>query len=436
MKSKYIAGAAILCAAAVTLSYFILTGREPDSAPGPDGKGGPGSVNAGKSGWSLWRGPAMNGISYESGWDKEFAAKPLRLNWKVKVGAGFSNISVTEGYIYAMGFDKTTSKNSIYCLKSKTGEAVWRYSYLTSPTADGYHGPRSTPVLDGGRLYTLGQNGEFLCNDAGTGKFIWNLYNKFITSFNSRVLAASPYMHGGLMVVNAYKSGMAVDKGTGKIIWKSDGSDGNNSTPVLYKYKEESILALFGQHFLYGIIPESGKIIWSYPWSTQSGVNAADPVKYGEDKLFVSSGDYAGCALLDLSGGKPVELWRNRNMSAHIASPVIMGDFVYGIDGDVGKDARLTCLDLRDGSVRWKSEKTGCGNFIIAAGYIIMISETGTLLVAEARPDKFNLIGQQKKVLPPICLTAPVLYESALYLRNSMGELLSIDISADGRAKW
>ena len=434
MKLKLIAAAAVLCAvgALIPLSFMLV---RRGTVPAPESSGiGRQAEKAEKSGWSRWRGRDGNGISYESGWDTEFAAKPVRLNWKVNIGEGFSNVSVTDEYVYTMGYDKVSSKNIIYCLKRKTGETLWRHAYRTYPSIDGHHGPRSTPVLDEDRLYTFGQNGEILCNNAVTGEFIWNLYNKFSAPNPSRELGASPYLHGGLVVVNAFRSGMAVNKDTGKTIWKSGGNDGNNSTPAAYRHKGEKRLALFGQHYLYGIKPENGKTVWSYPWPSSSGVNAADPAAYGEEKLFVSSGDSTGCALLDLSGGKPAVLWRNKNLSAHVASPVIIGDFVYGIDGNAGRDARLTCLDLRDGSIRWTSGKTGCGNFIAADGYIIMISETGNLLVAEARPDRFSLIGMQKKVLPPICLTAPVLYASTLYLRNSRGDLISVDISKNNSA--
>ena len=229
-------------------------------------------------------------------------------------------------------------------------------------------------------------------------------------------------------MINAYESGMAVNKHTGKTIWTSKGNTGNNSTPVPFIYKGKRHLALFGQQFVRGIVPENGKVVWSYPWHTLHGLNAADPA-ISENRLFISSSDNGGCALLDISKGKPVELWRNGNLNAHVCSPIILGDYVYGIDGDAGKDAKLVCMALRDGSIRWMSEKTGSGNMIIAGGFIIMINETGTLFVIEANPDAYRKTGSKKKVLAPICLTAPVLFESTLYLRNGRGDLISIDIS-------
>ena len=396
--------------------YMLLSTREP--VP----------VKTAAAGWSRWRGPNMNGISEEAGWDRDFLSKPLRINWKIKVGPGFSNISIYGDHLYTMGYDEDTGKNAIFCLKSKTGETVWKYTYLTPPSVDPYQGPRSTPVIDEGKVYTFGQNGEILCNDAVTGKFLWNHYNKFKVVNPPRALASSPLIDGDLIILNAFNAGMALNKRTGRVIWQSAGDVGNNSTPLPFKLKGKKQVILFGQHYIYGIVPENGKISWSYKWKDPDGVNAADPAIYGSS-IFVSPGYHSYCTLLDLSKGKPVELWRNSSLSSHVASPIVVGNFVYGIDGTAGLDGSLTCLDLRDGSRQWRSGRTGCGNMIIAGDCIIMITDTGTLIVAEASPNLYNQIGIRKKVLPPICLTAPVLYESTLYLRNSKGDIISIDIS-------
>lgn len=240
------------------------------------------------------------------------------------------------------------------------------------------------------------------------------------------MFASSVHIEGLLAVVNAGRSGAALNKKNGKAIWNSATGVANYSTPVPYSLKDGTYLAIFGKAHLYGVNAFSGKVIWSYPWQTSYDVNAADPVIY-QDKIFVTSGYGSGCSLIDVSKGKPREIWRNKNMSSHFSSPIIIGDFVYGINGNVGTDAELTCLDLKDGSVRW-SKELGFGNMMAANGYLIMITEKGTLYIVKADPSGYKEISKKEGILGRLCWTAPVLCRSTLYLRNDQGDLISIDV--------
>lgn len=377
--------------------------------------------------WQYWRGPELNGISDESDWDPAGLSRPLKVNWKVNVGAGYSNVGIMGDYLYTLGYDKRERKNVLYCLDIATGKSVWKYSYKAS--VGDYKGPRTSPVIDNGKVYTLGQDGDFMCNDALTGKLIWKrqVAREFRAGKPRWMFASSVHIEGNMAVVNAGKAGVAVNKKDGKVVWKSKSGVANYSTPVPFKQNGYPYLAIFGKEHLYAVNAKNGRVKWAFPWSTSYDVNAADPGVY-KDMIFVSSGYGTGCCLLDVSKGGPRKVWQNKNMSTHISSTIIIDGYIYGIDGNAGTDAKLSCLDIKDGSVVW-SKRLGFGNLMAANGYLIVITENGTLHIVRADPGGFKEISRKEGVLGSICWTAPVLCRSTVYLRNNKGDLISIDLS-------
>ena len=385
-----------------------------------------------QSTWNPWKGPRQNGISSETAWDTEFLDKNLRYKWKADTGDGYSNVTITGGLLYTMGYrvipNNPVRKNIIFCLDAASGKLVWEHPIEIYPGA--WQLTRSTPVVNDGLVYSLTQDGNFLCNDGQSGALIWQ--KNIIKEFNALVpewkFASSVLIEGDLAIASVCRSGLALNKKTGSLVWKSGVGRGSYATPVPYNCNGTRYLAIFGDGALYGVEALSGKIIWQYPWITQDAV-AADPVVYG-GKLFISSGYDKGCALLDVSTGKAETLWQNANMRAHVATPIIIGDYVYGIDGDPAKKTFLVCLDLKDGSLRWKSKALGAGNMTASNGYLIISGYKGSLTVAEANPFKYKEISSRKKLIRDnLCFTAPVLCGSALYLRGAMTDIVCIDIS-------
>lgn len=377
--------------------------------------------------WSQWKGPGQNGISSESGWDPACLKQPLAVNWRKNVGTGFSNVAIAGDYLYTMGFDKKRQENGIYCLDINTGKEVWKYSYKAS--SGKYEGPRCGPVIDDGLVYTFGQDGDFLCNNAATGTLVWR--KNVVSSFGAENLmwqfGCSVRIEGDRAMVNACHHGVTLHKKTGALIWKSDPGKGNYTTPVTYQAGEQTYAAIYGNTHLHAVNVEDGTVAWSFPWKTTYSIIAADPYVYG-DKIFISTGYKNGCALIDISRGRPVELWRNKNLSTHFSTAVIIDGFIYGIDGNAGTDAYLKCLDLKNGSVRWK-EELGFGNMIAANGYLIMVNEKGSLIIVEATPAGYREVSRKDKILGRKCWTAPVLCRSTIYLRNDQGDLVSLDVS-------
>ncbi|MBN1596043.1 PQQ-like beta-propeller repeat protein [candidate division FCPU426 bacterium] len=386
-----------------------------------------GSVWAAEFNWNRWKGPDQNGISKEVEWDATALNKPLKVNWKKNIGPGYSNVAIQGQYLYTMGYDKKEKQNTIYCLDVKTGEEIWRHSLRA--TKGQYEGPKSTPVVDDGRVYTFSQDGDMLCQDAQTGKAIWK--KQALRDYGAEVLqwslASSFLIEGDTAYLNACTTGLALNKKTGQVIWKSEPGKGNYATPVSFMANGKKLLAVCGQTNVYAVSAETGKVAWSFSWPSRYNIIAADPVIFG-NRLFMSTGYGNGCALYDFSAGKPQEVWRNKEVSTHIATAMPIDGYLYAVDGNAGTNAKIECLDTKTGAVQW-SEELGFGNMIAAGGYLIFINEHGSLYILKANPRAYTLVSFKEGVLGSTCWTAPVLCNANLYVKNNKGDLVSLNLA-------
>ena len=239
-------------------------------------------------------------------------------------------------------------------------------------------------------------------------------------------LSSSVCIEGDAAIINVCTTGIAFNKKTGALLWKSKPGASNYSTPVTFKFGKKTYAAIYGKKHLNAVDVKNGRLLWSFPWKTTYNIIAADPYIY-DGKIFISSGYGNGCALIDISKGKPVELWRNKDLSTHFSTVVIIDGFIYGVDGNARTDGTLKCLDLKDGSLRW-SKELGFGNMMAANGYLIMVTEKGSLFIIKADPNAYQEVSSKKDILTKLCWTAPVLCRSTIYLRNNIGDLVSISL--------
>ncbi len=383
------------------------------------------SAFAGEFNWNQWKGPDQNGISQETNWDAQALKNPLKINWKKNVGLGYSSVAIFGEYLYTMGYSK--KKNTLYCLDVKTGKEIWKYSIKA--TKGKYEGAKATPVVDDGYVYTFSQDGAILCNDAKTGKMIWK--KQAVKEYGAEMLrwslSSSVLIEGDMAVLNACESGLALNKKTGKVIWKSNPGKGNYATPVSFDIGEEKVLAIYGQKHLFAISAKTGNVKWSFPWKSQYNIIAADPVIVGQ-QIFISTGYGYGCALIDFSSGRPKKVWQHKKVSTHFSTAMVIDGYLYAVDGNAGTDASIKCLKLKDGSVQW-SQELGFGNMIAANDNLIFLNERGSLYIVKADPKKYTLVSSQDDVLGSTCWTAPVLCNANLYVRNNKGDLVSLNLA-------
>ena len=374
--------------------------------------------------WSRWRGPNGDGISREKDWNPKSLAGGAKTLWAVDVGEGYAAASVSGKRVFTMG--NIDDQDRVCCLDADTGKEIWHRTYACKK---GDHpGPRATPVLDGDRLYTLSREGDVYCLNSADGKVLWqkNIMQGTGVENIGWGLSSSPVVAGDLVLVNAGRAGVALNKTTGSIVWSEPGK-GGYASPVPYESGGKPCAAIFGQNAVCGVTVADGKLLWSFPWETRYDVNAPDPIVAG-DRVFISSGYGRGCALLRIEAGEAKPVWENQRLRCHFSSCVLIDGFIYGIDGNAG-NGTLRCLDLESGLEKW-SKETGFGALMAADGKLIVLTEKGTLIVAQAQPTGYTEIARAEGAVPVKgkCWTMPVLCGGRIYCRDSAGALVCIDV--------
>lgn len=379
--------------------------------------------------WERFRGPDGNGIVSECKWNPQSLTRSPKILWHNNVGQGYAAITIRGKWLYTAGY--TNGNNVVYCIEANTGKRKWEYSFRSGAGQGGYIGPRSVPVSDEAQVYFVGQEGEIICLDINSGHKKWekSLAKDFEAQAPRWGHSASPWCESDMLILNANTYGIAINKKTGQKIWSSPVGVGGYATPVIYTNKGKKCTVIFGQGAIYGVDVASGDLLWSFPWKTPHDVNAADPIVY-ENKVFFTSGYGTGCALIDISSKEPKLLWQNKNICAHFSSCVLLKGIIYGINGNAG-GGTLRAIDFNDGSLKW-SENLGFGSLIALGDKLVVFSETGTLTVAEATPTGYKYIVSHKFMDIPHkikCWTAPVFSNGIIYMRNSSGDIIAVDVS-------
>jgi outer membrane protein assembly factor BamB len=380
--------------------------------------------------WPQWRGPDHNGISRESGWNFAWTPAGPKKVWSASVGIGFSSMAVATGRLFTLGNSNAT--DTVYCFDAETGAEIWKYSYPCPIDAEYYEGgPGSTPTVVGQQVFTLSKRGQVFCFEAATGKVIWqkDLMAELGVKKPRWGFAGSPLVLNDLVIVNIGGAGTALEKATGKVAWKSGTEPSGYATPIPYRSGNESSVAVFSAKALVGVRARDGQELWRHDWVTRWDINATDPI-ITPDGIFISSFDH-GCALLQVSNGKPKTVWQNKNMANHFNSCVAVDGYLYGIHGNTDQpDRDLRCLDLKSGEVKWKYKGFGLGSVTIAGGKLIVLSDRGELTVASVSPQGFKPLAQAH-VLGGKCWTVPVLANGRIYCRNAEGTLICLDVRPD-----
>ncbi|NLF37827.1 PQQ-binding-like beta-propeller repeat protein [bacterium] len=379
--------------------------------------------------WPSWRGPDKDGISKETGWNPASLKKAPKIDWKAGVGFGFSSVTIKSNALYTMGWKD--GKDVVSCLDPATGKTLWTYSYACERKTEGFgdfYGPRATPVVSDGRVYTLSQFGHLNCLDAKTGAPVWstNVVDAFGAGIPTWGIAGSPYVHGNALLVNTGERGAVLDKNTGKAVWSSAGV-GGYATPVVFTRKGRTVAAMFGKDAIRLVDARSGNELWSFKWKTNYDVNAADPL-IKDTLMFISSGYGRGCALFDLSADEPRKLYELKTMNNQFSTSILIGDCLYGVDGNTG-GGKLECIDLRSGARKWAQG----GNFdsvIGAGGMLIATTGNGDLVIVKADPGAYAELGRASLGTNKTkWWTHPVLCRGKIYCRNGAGDLFCLDVS-------
>ncbi len=384
------------------------------------------SVHAKEYNWSKWRGPDENGISKETNWNPEAIKNNPDIKWSVEVGKGYSNVAIFGNHLYTIGH--ADQKDTVFCLDFNTGDVIWKFSYPA--TRGQYAGPRATPVLSDGKLYTISRDGRTYCLNAETGNKIWgkDIAAEFGVYNITWGISGSPLIYKNLIIINADKSGLALDKNTGKMVWSGGRGNCGYATPVIFTKNSRNYAAIFSQTGLFIVNPATGRKHAFYEWRTMYDENAADPVVTDEG-IFLSSN--TGCALLRFTGKKLNRIWENRNLATNFSTSIVMDGYIYGIHGSpYFRRTRLICISLKTGERKWESN-IGYEAVTAAGDNLINITNTGDLIIVTATPHQYKVIAETKVINDRRSdfWTAPIICRGYIFVRSGNGTLVCVNVN-------
>jgi outer membrane protein assembly factor BamB len=347
--------------------------------------------------WPQLLGPTRNGVSPEKGLLDSWPKDGPPVVWQRDVGEGYAGPVVAGGRLVV--FHRVGDEDVVDCLDAATGKPIWAYRYRTDYEDDfgKGNGPRSTPVIAGGKVYTLGAGGRLLCLDLKKGTRVWE--KELNTTYRVKKgffgVGYSPLVVGDLLLANVGGVGagvVAFDKDTGKERWRATDQGASYSTPVAATVGGVRHVFFFTREGLVSLDPDGGKVRFTKRWRSRNNasVNAASPLVLGGEYLFLSASYDTGDVLLRVKKDGAEEVWRSREaLSSHFGTPVPVGGQLYGFAGRQEAGAQLRCIDWKTGKVRWTEADFGCGTVLAAGNKLFVLSETGELVLVEAGGAKY-----------------------------------------------
>ena len=375
--------------------------------------------------WPQFLGPNRDGVAPDVNVTDLWPAGGPPVSWTKNVGQGFGGPVVAEGA--AVLFHRVGDEAVVECVDASSGKPKWASKYPTSYRDDfGFdEGPRATPTIAGGRVYTFGAEGVLACWNLADGAKQWAVDTK--TEFRPAKgffgVACSPLVEGGVVVLNVGgRDGagvVAFNSADGNVRWKSTNDEAGYASPIAATLNGRRYVLSFNREGLVGLHPASGAERFRFRWRSRSdaSVNAATPLVIG-DTVFLSASYGTGAVLLRVRDDKPLEVWSGDDvLSNHYATSVHRDGFLYGFDGRQEQTPRLRCVEAATGKVRWTEEDFGAGTVVLAGDRLLILTEKGELVVAPATPQGFKPSGRAR-ILKSVCRAHAAFAGGLLYARD------------------
>ncbi len=378
--------------------------------------------------WPQWRGPERLAVWQEAGIVDELPEQ-LKVAWSTPLRAGYSGPAVADGRVFITDWAEDPDSRTLdgteraLALDEQTGEVLWTHEWRTSyrMLSVAYAvGPRATPTVDGDRVYVVGGTGRLFCLDVATGRVLWekDYVAEYGTSVPTWGIVSAPLVDGDrlITVVGGEPDALVVafDKHTGEEIWRAIDvtSEMGYAQPIIYEAGGARQLIIWHPQALASLDPETGELYWEQPWEVGMGVTVATPVRSG-DYLLVSQFFY-GSLMVRLSQDRPAatHLWQGQGRSelpgetdtihAMVTTPVIIGDYVYGVDSY----GELRGLDARTGRRLWMSpDMTAQARWSTAflvqhEDRYFVNNDDGYLILAQFTPEGYVELGRTRLIEP------------------------------------
>ena len=386
---------------------------------------GPSPVPPAQYSWPNWMGPHHDGISKESGWSRDWPQDGLPLAWTAQLGTGFSSFSVADGLAYSMGH--RDGRETVWCLNAQTGDVVWSHSYPARLNPNLYEGgPGSTPTVHGAFVITLSIDGRLIAFSRQTGEIKWevNLQEDLNVGMHEWGFNSSPYILGDQLLLECGRL-VSYDWKTGKKQWQSSKHMAGYGSVRSFRSGDETLLATLDCEGLRISRANDGTEVAFRGWRSPFRTNSTTPIIV-KDRVFISTGYNVGSVLYQFDADGLSEIYSHRQLRNHFNNSIYYKGHLYGFDGNsnLGRVVRLTCMNFETGEVRWKQAGLGCGSLMIADGELLILSDRGNLVVADASPDGYREV-TRSKILDGRCWTMPVLVNGRVYARNADGRAVS-----------
>ena len=450
----------ILAAAVIGMTFTAVPGRADD--------------------WPQWLGPKRDGMWREAGVAARFPAGGPKVLWRMPLAGGYSGPSVADGRVYVM--DRERAKDAagkplratrdgfpgnerVLCFDAAKGTLLWKHAYDCPYTISYPSGPRTTPLVAEGRVYTLGAMGDLRCLDAASGEPRWtrNLARDFkLEAPPVWGWAAHPLLDGDLLYCLVGGEGSAVvafHKDTGKEVWRALTTEEiGYSPPVIYEAGGKQQLFVWLSDSLNSLDPATGKLYWTQPYPADGppqrpAVNIITVKRLG-DLIFLST-YYHGPMMLKLDADKPgaTVIWRGKSnnpakpdgLHSLMASPVLKDGYVYGVCAN----GELRCLKADTGEQLWQmyaatgGKKTDCATaFLVPQGdRFVLFNDQGDLILAELSPAGYTET-DRAHILDPVqeargrtvVWSHPAFAQRCVFARNDR-EIVCLSLAAEKKDK-
>jgi len=367
-----------------------------DVAPKPEPAAPPPIVKTKPAEWPGFRGPDRDDVIHGASIATDWSQTPPAELWRRSVGPGWSSFAVSGDLIYTQ--EQRGGDEVVSCYRLSTGKPVWRHRDATRFwESNGGAGPRGTPTVIDGRVYALGATGILSSLDAVTGAVIWS--RNPASDLHVKVpfwgISSSPLVVNDLVIVSAGGKLAAYDLVTGDTRWSGPGGGMSYSSPHLATIHGVPQVVFLGGPGAIGVEPATGKVLWEHTWE---GGAIVQPAMTADGDLLVNAismngGEGMRRLAVTRSGGRwtAQEKWTSRGLKPYFNDFVVHKGYAYGFDGSI-----LSCIDLADGSRKWKGGRYGSGQLVLLADQDLMlvISEDGELALVSATPDGFNELGR------------------------------------------
>jgi outer membrane protein assembly factor BamB len=428
-----------------------LVGRTADAQMHVSGKPRLLSPGAVTHDWPSFLGPTHDAHSTETSLSRTL---PPPFLWELPKGEGYSSPAVVRERLVIL--HRVGAHEVVDCVHPETGAKQWQFKYGTAyEDRYGYNnGPRSSPVIDKGRVYTVGAEGTLHCLDLATGRMVWkrNLRMDYRLKQDFFGLASTPLIDGDQLIINVGAPGatvVALETDTGRELWHAGDDWGPSYTSPIPAtiHGRKSVFVLAGGESqppsggLLCLDPATGKVDFTFPWRsrTYESVNASCPVMF-ENKVFITASYRTGSALLEVQNDFTHKvLWTTPDIGLHFNTAIHHDGHLYAFDGRNESDASLVCIEAATGRVVWRetpewfetignreqSMSTYRGSLLSVDGKFLCLGEMGHLLWLNLSPTGYKEIARTWLFAARESWTLPVLSRGLLYVCQNTRDVLN-----------